>query len=178
MESMRKEIRNRRILAIIAVLVIGIAYFVSGQVNVYSRYDNRPDIKTYTPTDPIEIGDIGGNKGDDGNFFISMYVDKISKDTSNISVFVYMNKGRDISKYDLIVKFSDGSFLKLNRDKINIKDNYAEYIVDKDALDRFYWMRVENFLFKSSDASLNINAEMVKPEHKVFFMDMLHVCFK
>lgn len=35
---MRKEIRNRRILAIIAVLVIGFAYYVSGQTNTVKEW--------------------------------------------------------------------------------------------------------------------------------------------
>lgn len=113
MEDMRKEIRNRRILAIIAVLVIGFAYYVSGQEAKFRIISNYCisvsvdyDLSDVEWIDAASIDDEGNivyfyfeTEGiHDGEIFMSTNSSKIwfSDDVPTMIIFSIKNEYRDV----------------------------------------------------------------------------------
>ena len=175
METTKKEIRNRRILFLFAVIVIGFAYTVSGQVTVQHRYDNRPDIETIYPTEPMEFITIKPTIGKMiDTISVNIIMDRVSKDTLNYKISVTFNNKKLASKYDFVVKFEDGTFIKLDKGIVIEESGYAEYIINQTDLDSFYWMKVSNILFKSKNDEENIAATLYKTPD--FFFHFLHIC--
>jgi hypothetical protein len=168
-----KERNKIRLGALIAAILLGALCCAFGQVEILDRY-NDPNIVTFIPERPIEFGKEGAKKGDKTNGYMSMYVDQFGYDTAYVRFFVNYPKSKDVSKYDVIIKFVDGSFKKLEMTAINIKENYAEYLVDAEAYDNFYWMGVEVVLFKSKNADENFTSDLgYTPK---YFYHFLHTC--
>lgn len=166
---MKKEIKNQRILFLIAVMVIGFAFMVSGQTTVH-RYENRSNITTVYPDKPIVFECIGKND----SLMISMFIDRVNKDTNNYKIFVHFPKDKDASKYMLTFRFEDKSFKNFEKSMVNADLNYAEYIIDQDGMDRLYWMKVIGVMFESKDDTFK--ADLVTKQD--FFFHFLHICNK
>lgn len=174
MEVAKKEIRNRRILFVIGIFVIGTAYYVSGQTVEIHKYTNRKDIVSVYPSEPMIA-----SPSDDrsiGNTTLNIYVDKVNCDTTETSLTVYFGKGIYANDFNyLIISFIDGSSFKVFRSKINEKENYCEYLLDKGVLDNMYWMRTEMIVFKSG-LNESISHKVLLNKGQQFFFHFLHVC--
>ena len=91
MEATRKEIRNRRLLAIFAALFIGLAYHLSGQVTKEIKYKIVSDTVLSLDASQINIGDVNrvyaSNVDPEGNeISFELPILKIDKENNVINV--------------------------------------------------------------------------------------------
>lgn len=176
MENMKKEIRNRRILAIIAVFVLTCAYFVSGQLSFYKSNKN-PDFLMVTNDAPLPIGYNDGDVADPENLYISMYVERISKDSVLTRMVVSYPKDNAIDKSQFSIQFDDLSIMTFKMVQLDRELNYAEYDVSRKAIPMLYNVEIKSFIFKSTSSNSTF-VFPIKRYSEDFFVEFMRLCNK
>lgn len=163
-----KESTKIRLFAIAAALILGMFGCVFGQTVSVNRFDNRPDVVSIMNT-PLEFGSVSG---DVNNTRVGILKDIISKDTINYRLYVFFPKGTSPTKYDFVMKFDNGQFVKFDRCDFKEHSGYAEYVINKESAIMLSDFKVEWLLFRcDSDAKKNPTGGA-----DMYFKNFMQIC--
>lgn len=163
-----KESTKIRLFALAAALTLTMFGCVFGQVVSVNRFENRPDIKTLMPKEPVEFG---YTLGSPDNLKVGILKDVISKDSSSIKLYAYLPKGKNAKDYEFVLKFADGNFYKFDITKVYPELNMAEYEVLPDGLLELRGVSIEGVMIR-----YNGDVYVGGFSDTAYFQNFLQVC--
>lgn len=164
-EVTKKEMRNRRILAIIAVLVLAFAYAVSGQIHQKKVHFNKDTIVTKY-YDVLSFSPV--SKKD--TTFMYVYGQKNSN-SEFFGIGVFYPSGIVLETATLTIGLADNTEVKITPSLVNKENGFVQYILDKSMVHKLSTCGYNQICFNSKTKIVPISWAVRQRYFVDFFVD-------
>lgn len=164
-EVTKKEMRNRRILAIIAVLVLAFAYAVSGQIN-QKKVNFNGDTITTKYYDFLSFSPI--NKKD--TTFMYVYGQK-SNDSEFFGIGVVFPSDIIVETTKMIIGFPDNTQITLYPSYVDKNTRFAHYLLSEQDVNKLSTIGYDHICFDSKTKMVPISWSFRQSYFVDFFVD-------